>query len=112
MIKLKELRLQSGLTQKKVAEKIGIAYKNYNTYELGYAMPDIQTLIKIANFYHVSLDYLCGNNFHRLELGYLTNTKEAIVKAVKELNDLQSDKVLSYICGLLGKTDTDFIKYD
>ncbi|MBQ2864659.1 MAG: helix-turn-helix transcriptional regulator [Clostridia bacterium] len=108
MIKLKELRIQSGLTQKKVAEKLGIAYKNYNTYELGRAMPDIETLIKIANFYHVSLDYLCGNDFHRVELGFLTDTKEAIVKAVKELNDVQSDKALSYICGLLGKTDTDF----
>ena len=50
MIKLKQLRLQKGLSQKELASSLGIAYKNYNTYELGRAMPDVDTLIKIANF--------------------------------------------------------------
>lgn len=109
MIKLKQLRLQKGLTQKELAQKLNITYKNYNTYELGRATPDIETLIKIANFYHVSLDYLCGNEFHRLELGFLSENKEAIVRAVKELTEVQSEKVLSYICALLNKTDSDLL---
>lgn len=110
MIKLKQLRMQKGLNQKELSKKLNIAYKNYNTYELGRATPDVETLIKIANFYHVSLDYLCGNEFHRLELGFLSENKEAIVKAVKDLTDLQSEKVLSYICGMLNKNDDDFLK--
>lgn len=105
MLKLKQLREQVGLSQKSLSEKLGIAYKNYNTYELGRAMPDIATLIKIANFYHVSLDYLCDNNFHRIELGYLTENKECIIKAVKALSDLEAAKVLSFICGLKGITE-------
>ncbi len=109
MIKMKQLRIQKGLSQKELANSLGIAYKNYNTYELGRATPDIDTLIKIANYYHVSLDYLCGNEFHRIELGFLSEKKEAVVKAVKDLSDLQCDKVLSYICGMLDKTDDDYI---
>ena len=107
MIKLKQLRKEVGLTQKDLAAKIGIAYKNYNTYELGNAMPDIETLIKIANFYHVSLDYLCDNPFHRIELGYLTENKETIIKAVKILTDFEAVKVLSFICGLKGVTEAE-----
>ena len=110
MLKLKQLRLQKGITQKELAKQLNIPYKNYNTYELGYTSPDIPTLIKIANFYHVSLDYLCGNKFHRLELGFLSENKEAIIKAVKDLTDIQSEKVLSYICGMIDKKDDDFLK--
>ena len=108
MIKLKQLRLQKGLSQKELASSLGIAYKNYNTYELGRAMPDVDTLIKIANFYHVSLDYLCGNEFHRIELGFLSEIKETVVKAVKDLSDNQCEKVLSYICGMTDKCDSDY----
>ena len=107
MLKLKQLREEVGLSQKSLADKLGLAYKNYNTYELGRAMPDVATLIKIANFYHVSLDYLCDNNFHRLELGYLSENKECIVKAVQTLSDVESEKVLSFICGLKGITEAD-----
>lgn len=109
MIKLKQLRLEVGLSQKDLAEKLDIPYKNYNTYELGRATPDIETLIKIANFYHVSLDYLCDNNFHRLELGYLTDKKEAIIKAVKLLTEPECEKALSYLCGIKGLNEKDLL---
>lgn len=110
MLKLKQLREEVGLSQKDLAQKLGIAYKNYNTYELGRAMPDIATLIDIANFYHVSLDYLCDNNFHRIELGYLTENKECIIRAVKGINDVEAGKVLSFICGLKGITESELKK--
>ena len=40
-------------------------------------------------------------------LGYLSENKECIVKAVKTLSDVESEKVLSFICGLKGITEAD-----
>ena len=58
--KLKELRLEKGLTQKQVAEQLGISSTCYSGYEQGYREPDLKTLIKICRFFDISSDYLLG----------------------------------------------------
>ena len=56
--KLKELRKQYNLTQTALAEKIGLERVNYTRYENGKVRPDYETIIKIADFYEISLDEL------------------------------------------------------
>lgn len=60
--KLKELRLQEGLTQQQLAAKINISRVNYTRYELGAVRPDYETLILLADFYDISLDEFFGRN--------------------------------------------------
>ncbi len=54
--KLKELRKTEGLTQQQLADKLQISRVNYTRYETNAARPDYETLIKLADFYDVSLD--------------------------------------------------------
>ena len=54
--KLKELRKAEGLTQQQLAERLQIPRVNYTRYETNAVRPDYETLIKIADFYEVSLD--------------------------------------------------------
>ncbi len=54
--KLKELRKAEGLTQQQLAEKLQISRVNYTRYETNAVRPDYETLIKLADFYDVSLD--------------------------------------------------------
>lgn len=56
--RLKELRTKAGLTQKKVAEDLGIVYQSYQKWELGKRNPNGKTLEQIANYFHVSIDSL------------------------------------------------------
>lgn len=56
--KLKELRLNMGLTQEELAAKLGLSRVNYTRYENGKVNPDYETIIKLADFYEVSLDEL------------------------------------------------------
>lgn len=58
--KLKDLRLEKGLTQKQVAIQLEISSTCYSGYEQGYREPDLKTLIKICKFFDVSADYLLG----------------------------------------------------
>lgn len=57
---LKELRKLNGLTQQQVADRLGISRVNYTRYETGASNPDYETLLALANFFDVSLDYIFG----------------------------------------------------
>lgn len=61
-MRLKNLRIASGTTQKDVAESIGCSATVYSRYEREEREPDIQTLCKLANYFQVSIDYLVENN--------------------------------------------------
>lgn len=58
--RLKELRKEKGLTQNQVAIYCDITEKAYQNYELMTREPKIENLIKIADLFNVSLDYLTG----------------------------------------------------
>ena len=60
MQKLKQLRNEKGLTQAQLAKEIEITQKQISTYEVGNAEPDISTLIKFADFFDTTIDYLVG----------------------------------------------------
>lgn len=56
--KLKELRKSCNLTQETLAKKLDISRVNYTRYETNKVRPDYELLIKIADFYDVTLDEL------------------------------------------------------
>ena len=58
--KLKQLRRQKGVTQKDVAEAIGVTLSAYSNYEQGLREPSNQILINLCKYYEVSADYLLG----------------------------------------------------
>jgi len=58
--RLKHLRLERDIPQLFFAMEIGISRGTYAKYETGINEPDLKTLVKIADYYHVSLDYLAG----------------------------------------------------
>ncbi len=57
---LKYLRTQHGKTQKEIANILGVATNTYTQYETNYRQPDIETLVKLADYYLVSLDIIVG----------------------------------------------------
>lgn len=60
MIKLKELRKQHKLTTTQLAEIIGCTNPTITNYELGNRNPNHDTLIKLADYFDVTVDYLLG----------------------------------------------------
>lgn len=58
--KLKSLRIEKKLTQKQVADRIGLAISAVSSYESGTRYPSYDVLVKLARIFHVSIDYLLG----------------------------------------------------
>lgn len=58
--RLKEIREDRDIKQKDIAKALGIHQQNYSRWELGIVKMPIEKYVELANFYHVSVDYLLG----------------------------------------------------
>lgn len=60
--KIKELRKENNLSQQQVSEVLEIKYQVYQRYENGTREIPLHLLIKLADFYGVTLDYIAGRS--------------------------------------------------
>lgn len=66
--RLKDLRIDKDMYQKEIAYIINTTQQVYSEYEIGKRIIPLDKLIKLADFYKISLDYIC----------YRTNKKEIL----------------------------------
>ncbi|MEG1751808.1 MAG: helix-turn-helix transcriptional regulator [Clostridia bacterium] len=107
-MKLKYLRKQKGLTQKKASEVLEINYETYKSYENEIRKPPIEVLKNLAKYFNVSLDYLCDN-----ELKYLEQYQLELISEIKVLSKLECFQVQTYIKTMketYKTTNTDILK--
>lgn len=57
---IRSLRIDAGYTQKRIAGYLGISQNTYSQYEIGVLNYPVDVLMKLADFYDVSVDYLLG----------------------------------------------------
>ncbi len=57
---LKKLRIKHKISQKQLADVIGVSQQSINKYENHNIEPDIDTLKSLANYFNTSIDYLVG----------------------------------------------------
>lgn len=61
-LRLRELRKSRNLSQQKVADSIGCSAASYSRYETGQRGISIDLLVRLADYYKVSVDYLLGRS--------------------------------------------------
>lgn len=83
--RLKEIRLEKGLTQKQLAQSLEVSPQMVLSWEKGLRNPKESTLEKIANALDVPVDYLTGKIYQIDLTAY--EPSEADLKAVRELID-------------------------
>lgn len=69
---LRSLREAAGISQKNLAEAIGVSQQSINKYENHNIEPDIATLRRLADYFRTSIDYIVGHTDvrHRIEAVY------------------------------------------
>lgn len=87
---LQYLRTRDRISQATLGQKIGVTRSTICQYEKGNRQPDNDTLIRIADFFDVSVDFLLGRPLPNLKLADVLNT----VRGEKELVEFLKD------CGL------------
>ena len=58
--RIQDLRIDSDLSQKKIGEILHISQRSYSHYETGSRNIPIEMLIRIADYYDTTIDYLVG----------------------------------------------------
>lgn len=86
----KRFRSSLKLSQKKFAESLGIPCQSYQSYEYNNSVPSANVIIKMADKYNVSMDYLLG----RSDKPQPTNFDEREVKAAFALRDMIGEAAL------------------
>lgn len=61
-LRIKELREEKGLSQKKLADSLGLSAGTVGNWESGIREPNFDTATKVADFFDVTVDYLLGNS--------------------------------------------------
>lgn len=91
---LKEKRKELDLTQQHVADHLNVTRQTVSSWEVGKSFPDIPTLIKISDFYQLSLDYMLKGD---------VNLMKKIQNDTNDLKEYQKIKeILKMVCyGLL-----------
>ena len=90
---LEELMSNHNLTLTKLSVELGIAYKTISNYINGKYLPGLNTAIKIANYFHCSINYLVGLSDCE-EYGNYTDMDNLFLSRYEEL--LKINKVTHY----------------
>lgn len=70
--RIKELRIKNSLTQRDLAKAINTTATSISAYETGLKTPSISIVKKIAEYFNVSLDWLCGVSDNQSNNGITT----------------------------------------
>ena len=57
---IRSIRIDRGYTQDQIAKYLGISQNTYSQYEIGVLNYPLDAVVKLADFYGVSTDYLLG----------------------------------------------------
>lgn len=96
--KINELVRSQGKTQQEMANLLGISQASFYAYTTGKAEPSLEKLIKLADHFDVSLDFLCGRqNKNIVPLDSLSEPKRQVVQELRTLSDDQALMLLGYI---------------
>ncbi len=93
--KIKKARTEAGITQEKAADALGVSRQTISNWENERSYPDIISVLKMSDLYHVSLDYLLkGESTMNSYVDYLDESTN-VVKSNTKFSKLAL--ILSYL---------------
>ncbi len=99
---LRALRENAGISQKQLADAIGVSQQSINKYENHNIEPDIETMIRIADYFDTSVDYLIGHSNVRRKIENTTkcelNKQEfSVIEQFRLLSAKQKNCILTLL---------------
>ena len=90
--RIKELREERGLSQARLAKELGVGVGSVGMWESTQEIPPVKKLVKIADYFHVTLDYLVGRSDMRVSPDGEALPEEALfLSALRTLNPAQKE---------------------
>lgn len=100
-IKLKEELKNQNISQIQLAKHLNLAKSTISMYANNENEPNLDTLVKIADYLHISVDKLLGRKTNNINLESLDEKSKQIINKILNMNDKQ----LSQLTALLNAID-------
>jgi len=103
--KIKELRQENNITQPQIAEKVGVAKSMISQWESEKNEPKATYIIRLAQFFNVSTDYLLGlsDDLGNVVNNNLSETENYLINLLRQLNSEKKQELISYANYLVNK---------
>ena len=98
---IQKMRESREILQKDLAEEINLDRATVSSWERGKSYPTVETLIKISDYFNVSIDSLLGLTNNKKALDDLTEEEKELLKDVRELDRDEKNKLKGYLKALL-----------
>ena len=101
--RIRDIRNDRGLTQKQIAEILHVSQNTYSQYEIGTSRFPLDVVVKLAEFYDVTTDYLLGRTEYRCPPEALRRrvaidfTVQDIINTVLELKPEARNSVVDFV---------------
>lgn len=100
--RIKALRNERNMTQVRLSTELGVAQETISAYESGKHFPSVKSLLKMAELFDASCDYILGTSDIRkpVKEKLLNNAEVNLLSLFRELDEGHKDKAVSYLEGL------------
>lgn len=107
---LKELRTNANLTQEELAKKFNITDTAISKYETGDREPTFDILIRMSDYFNVSIDYMLGKTKVSTPVSILHSFNKYSADTIKKLSDIlmyfkHDSKYIDFIHSVLVATN-------
>ncbi len=93
--RIRDLRTARGLTQADLARNLHVTRSGVNSWETGASMPSLESLIRLAAFFHVSTDYLLGiNPAMQLDITEFSFDEQELIQRLMQYIQFMNEKLL------------------
>lgn len=94
--RLKIARTESGYNQEYVSEVLGVTRAAYSRYENDLREPTVDYILKLANLFNVSADFLINTNLYNKN-AVLNDTEKKLLNIFRDLNEQGQDYLMQTI---------------
>lgn len=99
---LKRLRKEHGVSQQRLADAIHVSQPSINKYENHNIEPDIEILMRMADYFHTSVDYIIGHTDVRrriepVEACYLNQREMEVITRFRTLSEAEQQCICTVI---------------
>ena len=106
MTNLKEIREKKNITQTKLSTEMELSQEVISHYEIGQSKPNIENLIKLADYFNCSTDYLLNRTDNPIVLKSTSNASTELNEIITKYQMLNKDKqnhLISYLNFLISQ---------
>lgn len=92
---LAELRKDKHMTQRELANGLHVSVSTISNYEQNIHLPDVDRLIELADFFHITTDYLLGRCQYDISpdtFSELLTVKKTVGEFIQEIQQLPADR--------------------